>query len=1041
MTNHRLNIERLEQRCLLAGNVIDYPWPATVPQSTLYDVKAYANGVEVDLFTHYSEPMLEQGPDGDGVTGVLEDRSMSFVQFAFSGVIDIEVEKLYGQAATRVEISPTGYGIEPYYFDGRIARFRLENMADRTEYISVNFVSPDNLDSDGSGGTDIKNGLMLFGDAPEVDVPSPTDPGVVVYSDSVTDSELAAADVIYFPPGDYDLETRYPANPRKASLPISQDGQEVYVAGGAFVRGGVHGDGNDNLKVYGRGIFSGGDLHWHEIRDDDGTKDAFLKFQGTSDSEFSGFIIVNPTHHAMPSSFGSSIENIKIIGWASNHDGIRPGSDSLVEGVFLKTSDDLNYARNDHTVQDSVIWPMRNGAFGQLGWNNLGVGGTTFVDNYFINSEWNAYNRNRGIIGSVLNQGVDLANNLIENIYAENRLSLLANITIEYDTSEPWDPNNPGEVTDFTFRNIIIDDFTAANGAIVKNPIHGFERDGVKAMVKDIEFINVVAGNELITAANYATYFDLDPNTTSNITFTQEGTIHSINATAGPNGTVTPSGNVPTPEGMNRTINIIADPGYRIENVVVDGVDMGRMQNVTFSDVIANHTVTATFVPGDDFYELDEIFTPPLNGVLLYEPFEYGTGLGEGSSFIGADTDFENLGPWFVVPGADGTDGQKIYQQRLAPYTDGSHTLPEAGSAAYLSGNQGPITANLDAPLAFADGETVWLSFVAALTASYQQSWVGFEWDSGGFNILLEDTNGTNNDGFYSIGIGQSANDVTANAATDESFASGLENQNLLIAKIVFDDAGPESISVYANPSDLFAGPGTAIAELDVELGSTLSALTLNSDGALESLQIDEIRIARDYLDVVSDSLLPGDFDGDNFVTGLDFLAWQRGVPAIFDGDDLIEWEENHSLNNAEVSSEVTFVVSESEIVQSGEAHVFLPDESEIAQSVLEASKAIPEWPESAWLLSPSMRPVQENRRDSVADAAIALSQQFLDEEWALRLEELTTEEPGERSGRPPSQFDLEVDSVDRLYERFGKLNLNVGANNWYELQLLDYDH
>ena len=70
---------------------------------------------------------------------------------------------------------------------------------------------------------------------------------------------------------------------------------------------------------------------------------------------------------------------------------------------------------------------MRNGAFGMLGWNNLGTGNTTYQNLYFINAEWNTYKRNSGILGSMLNQGVNLSGNVVENIYAETPTNMLAN--------------------------------------------------------------------------------------------------------------------------------------------------------------------------------------------------------------------------------------------------------------------------------------------------------------------------------------------------------------------------------------------------------------------------------------------------------------------------------------------------------------------------------------------------------------------------------------------------------------------------------------
>lgn len=606
-----LRVESLEKRRMLA-TVINYPWPDTIPESDLYEVRAYHNGQATELFTHFSDPNLDPGQDGNGINGLIADRTMSFVQFAFDGRIEIEVEKLYGSAATRVEVSPNAYGIDPHYFDGRTVRFFVENLDDRTEYLSVNFVSADNLDSDGSGGQDIKHGLMLFGDAPQNEAPNIQGPGVVVYSDTVSDAELAAADTIYFPPGDYDLTDRYPTNPYKASLNIARSGQEVYVAGGAYIRGALHANRHNELRIYGRGIFSGRDLVWHDIRDPDGDKEAFFNLLGSTDSTIEGIVITNSTHHTLPSSNRTTIENIKIIGWAFNNDGIRPSDGSRVSGVFIKTMDDYDYARDEHTFEDSVIWPMRNGAFGQLGWNNLGDGETTYRDIYFIHPEWNAYNENRGIIGSQLNQGVNQSGNTLENLYAQDHLSLLANITIQHDPGRPFNANNPGLIEDFTFRNILIDDFTAANGSIIRNPIAGFDRNGAKAMVRDIRFINVVAGDTLITQANHATYFDIDPNTTSNITFETEGVIHRVQASASQpsRGRVFPSGDLPVPAGMTRSVTIVPNAGYRIQSVFVDGVDVGRVQNVTFDDVSGDHTVLATFTVGTDYFDC----TPTLPG-------------------------------------------------------------------------------------------------------------------------------------------------------------------------------------------------------------------------------------------------------------------------------------------------------------------------------------------------------------------------------------------------------------------------------------------
>ncbi|MCU0378345.1 MAG: T9SS type A sorting domain-containing protein [Bacteroidales bacterium] len=590
---------------ILHSQVINYSWPGTIPASDKYSVKVKQTGTTYNIHTHYSEPNLKQGPDGDGVTGLLEDRSLSFATFAFTGTVDVEVTKIYGTTARRVDIQPKTYGINPYFFDGRTVKFKLIHRNDGMPlYISVRFESDDNRDDNGAGGYDVDNAMMIFADKPETNAPLKTAPGVVVYSNT---ANLSNADIIFFDAGDYNLKQRY----SDGVLRLTRNNQRVYISGGAFIRGAVHGEGYDGVWVYGRGIITGMDMYWHEIVDDNGVKDAFMNFMGSNDARFDGFIVHNPTHHTIPSSLNTTVRNIKIIGWASNHDGIRPSGGSTVEQVFIKTCDDYDYARDQHNFKNSVIWPMRNGAFGQLGWNDLGTGFTTYKGICFINSEWVDINkRNIGVIGSVLQQGANISSDTVANSYCEDNQIVLSHLTLQHDPNDPFDPADPGEIHHFVFKNIIFEKpFTGSNGNLYKNPIRGFEYNGVKATIHDISFVNLVLGNRLVTQANFNDFFDIDPSTTYNITFSQEGEIHYVTATAGPGGNVSPTGNIPTPAGMTRTVDIIPDEGYRIKRVLVDGAEsQTRIQHAVFSNISGNHTLLAEFEPGPDHFD----FSPPV---------------------------------------------------------------------------------------------------------------------------------------------------------------------------------------------------------------------------------------------------------------------------------------------------------------------------------------------------------------------------------------------------------------------------------------------
>jgi hypothetical protein len=80
-----------------------------------------------------------------------------------------------------------------------------------------------------------------------------------------------------------------------------------------------------------------------------------------------------------------------------------------------------------------------------------------------------------------------------------------------------------------------------------------------------------------------------------NGSFTLTRSINYINASAGPNGTIIPSGNIAVSAGGNQTFTISPNEGYKIANVIVDGVSVGAKNSYTFFSVSANHTITATF--------------------------------------------------------------------------------------------------------------------------------------------------------------------------------------------------------------------------------------------------------------------------------------------------------------------------------------------------------------------------------------------------------------------------------------------------------------
>lgn len=81
---------------------------------------------------------------------------------------------------------------------------------------------------------------------------------------------------------------------------------------------------------------------------------------------------------------------------------------------------------------------------------------------------------------------------------------------------------------------------------------------------------------------------------------------YRINTSASANGTLTPSepdeigtNGLPVPFGGSQTFTATPDPGYMVAAFYVDGLDMGRINSYTFTDIADNHSVEVVFEPED----------------------------------------------------------------------------------------------------------------------------------------------------------------------------------------------------------------------------------------------------------------------------------------------------------------------------------------------------------------------------------------------------------------------------------------------------------
>jgi len=113
------------------------------------------------------------------------------------------------------------------------------------------------------------------------------------------------------------------------------------------------------------------------------------------------------------------------------------------------------------------------------------------------------------------------------------------------------------------------------------NPVYGFQ-------VSDVRIDNVSRG--ILTTY---TFHNITENHTISATFTNAE--YKIDASSGNGGSIGPSGIISATHGTSTLFTITPEIGFLISDVKVDNVSVGKISSYTFSNIIANHTITAAF--------------------------------------------------------------------------------------------------------------------------------------------------------------------------------------------------------------------------------------------------------------------------------------------------------------------------------------------------------------------------------------------------------------------------------------------------------------
>ncbi len=258
------------------------------------------------------------------------------------------------------------------------------------------------------------------------------------------------------------------------------------------------------------------------------------------------------------------------------------------------------------------------------------------------------------------------------------------------------------------------------------------------------------------------TFSNVTGNHTISASFNPTVPAYGISASAGTGGSISPSGTVTVSSGSAQTFTITALAGYAISTVLVDGTPVGAVGSYTFSNITANHTISASFTA-------------------VGTSFAVNSGGGQYTSQSGtvyqADTDYSGGTAASTTANITGTNDPTLYQTERYGKTF-AYNIPLANG-------------NYDVTLKFAE----------------------IYWNAPGqrvFNVSMQGTQVISNLDIYAQAGKNTAYDVTVpasvtNGTLNISFTTVVDN-----AKISAIEITPATVNLYAITAS--AGTGGSIS-------------------------------------------------------------------------------------------------------------------------------------------------------------------------------------------------------------------------------------
>ena len=468
------------------SSVVVYPGPPEVLASRQYSVQITLHSRSYDSFVYQVQnPGFSNGQLNGQPTSSTKEQSTAWT--SFSAGVSVIVSITNAEPFTSARVLPSHEGI-PVSVQGATVSFPITHPG---QY-AVDFCSSGSTCSESA--VDLRNPLLIFANPPETDVPDPNAPNVT-----------------YFGPGIHDL----------GSIPyVIQAGQLVYLAGGAYVRGFFRvADGAANWAIRGRGILSGEGLQKSECVPDcppmiSGPRETTGYIEGVT-------LIQSPLYNIALGGYNATfdngldntgtrniVDNVKVIAWHGNTDGIATayGSEdpgSVLRNSFFKVGDSAIHLNSSHLrVSHCTIWQLENAApfeiSDTLGSNlDIDVHDVRVEHSDVIRTEHEFESMETAVFSAHQGGKGTLSQYLFDDLRVENSGFRLFSLAVR---PSPWSRKNVdlAGLDDLLFRNISVSDAQTQ-----PNLLQSYDR---QHRLTNLRFENVVVAGQTLPERPVTTF-------------------------------------------------------------------------------------------------------------------------------------------------------------------------------------------------------------------------------------------------------------------------------------------------------------------------------------------------------------------------------------------------------------------------------------------------------------------------------------------------------------------------------------------------------